>query len=88
MRFALYTRVSTEKQDTDLSTTTQLKALRDYAIKHGYSIIREFVDKAETGRNTDRPAFREMISLARRSQKPFDMILVWKYSRFARSRQD
>ena len=88
MRVALYTRVSSEKQGTDLSISAQLKALRDYAIKNGYSIIREFVDKAETGRNTDRPAFREMVSLARRHHKPFDMILVWKYSRFARSRKD
>ena len=29
-----------------------------------------------------------MIAAARRSQKPFDLILVWKYSRFARSRED
>lgn len=29
-----------------------------------------------------------MVSLARRPQKPFDAILVWKYSRFARSRED
>ena len=29
-----------------------------------------------------------MISLARRPNIPFDLILVWKYSRFARSRED
>lgn len=33
-------------------------------------------------------AFREMVSLARRPNKPFEQILVWKYSRFARSRED
>jgi site-specific DNA recombinase len=51
-------------------------------------VIKEFVDEAETGRTSSRPAFREMISLARRPNKPFDVILVWKYSRFARSRED
>ena len=50
--------------------------------------IREFVDEAETGRTALRPAFREMISVARSPNKPFDAILVWKYSRFARSRHD
>jgi DNA invertase Pin-like site-specific DNA recombinase/exonuclease VII small subunit len=88
MKAALYVRVSSEKQDTDLSISAQLRALREYAQRNNYLIVREFVDEAETGRTTARPAFREMISLARRPQKPFDLILIWKYSRFARSRED
>jgi DNA invertase Pin-like site-specific DNA recombinase len=28
------------------------------------------------------------LALARNSEKPLDIILVWKYSRFARSRED
>lgn len=51
-------------------------------------MAREFVDEAETGRTAARPAFREMISLARRPNKPFERILVWKYNRFARKRED
>lgn len=88
MKAALYARVSCEKQDVDLSVSAQLKALREYAARNQYEIVREFVDEAESGKTTARPAFREMISRARRSPKPFDLILVWKYSRFARSRQD
>jgi len=85
---AIYARVSSDKQDTDLSISAQIRALREYAERNKYQVIREFVDEAETGRTTARPAFREMISLARRLQKPFEMILVWKYSRFTRSRED
>ena len=88
MKAVLYARVSSEKQDVDLSISAQLKALREYAAKNGHQIVREFVDEAESGKTTDRPAFREMISAARRTQKPFELILVWKYSRFARSRED
>jgi DNA invertase Pin-like site-specific DNA recombinase len=87
-RAALYARVSSEKQDIDLSISAQLKALREYATKNNYDIVREFVDEAESGKTTARPAFKEMVSIARRTQKPFDLILVWKYSRFARSRED
>jgi len=87
-RAAIYARVSSERQDTDLSISAQLKALREYASRSGYIAVREFVDEAESGRTADRPAFREMISMARRLSKPFDLILVWKYSRFARSRED
>ena len=46
------------------------------------------MDEAESGKTTARPAFREMVSAARRNPNPFDAILVWKYSRFARSRED
>jgi len=88
MKVALYARVSSEKQDTDLSITAQLKNLRKYAANNGCQVIKEFIDEAESGRTTARPAFREMVSLARRPQKPFDAVLVWKYSRFARSRED
>jgi len=80
---AIYARVSSEKQDTDLSISAQLKHLREYAAKSGYKVVREFVDEAESGRTVDRPAFLEMVKLARRSQKPLDALLVWKYSRFA-----
>ncbi len=88
MKVAVYARVSSDKQDTDLSITAQLKNLREYAAKSGHDIVKEFVDEAESGRTAARPAFKDMISMARRPSKPIDAILVWKYSRFARSRQD
>ncbi len=85
---AIYARVSSDRQDVDLSISAQLKAIREYAAKNNYQIVREFIDEAESGKTTDRPAFREMVSIARRTPKPFDYILVWKYSRFARNRED
>jgi len=88
MKVVLYARVSSDKQDVDLSISAQLRALREYANRNSYQVVREFVDEAETGKTTARPAFREMIALARRPNKPFEQILVWKYSRFARSRED
>ncbi len=88
MKAAIYVRVSSERQEVDLSISSQLKALREYADRNGYVIVKEYVDEAESGKTTDRPQFREMIARARRAAKPFDSILVWKYSRFARNRED
>ena len=85
---AIYARVSSDKQDVDLSISAQLRALREYAERNGYSLVREFVDEAESGRTAARPAFREMISLAKTKNTPFNVILVWKLNRFARSRAD
>ena len=87
MEVAIYARVSSEKQDTDLSSA-QLRALRDYAARNGYHVVREFIDQAESGRTAARPAFREMLALAKTKQPPFQAILVWKLNRFARSRAE
>jgi site-specific DNA recombinase len=88
MKAALYARVSSEAQDVDLSISAQVKAIREYAVKNGYEIVREYVDEAESGRSASRPAFREMIALARIKDPPFQAILVWKLNRFSRNRVD
>ena len=78
---ALYARVSSDRQDVDLSISSQLKALREYADRNGYQAVREYVDEAESGRSIDRPGFKAMIGAARQDANPFSAILVWKLSR-------
>ncbi len=66
MKTVLYARVSSEKQaEKDLSIPAQLKALRKYAIKRGWDVVREVGDEAESARTANRPAFQEMIALAK-----------------------
>ena len=84
---ALYARVSSDRQDVDLSVADQMRALRDYAEKNDYSIAREYVDEAESGRIADRPQFRNMIDEGGKATAPFQVILVWKFSRFTRKRE-
>ena len=84
---ALYARVSSDRQDVDLSISAQLRALRDHAEKNGYAVVREYVDEAESGRIADRPEFSKMIDEAKRVETPFRVILVWKFSRFTRKRE-
>ena len=43
---ALYARVSSDRQDVDLSVAAQMRALRGYAAKNGYVVAREYVDEA------------------------------------------
>ena len=84
---ALYARVSSERQDVDLSVSAQLRALHDYAEKNGYLVAREYVDEAESGRIANRPQFRKMLDEASGANAPFQEILVWKFSRFTRKRE-
>ena len=84
---ALYARVSSDRQDVDLSVSAQLRALKDFAKANGYSVAREYVDEAESGRVADRPQFREMSEEGSQPKAPFEVILVWKFSRFTRKRE-
>lgn len=87
---AAYVRVSTEDQ-TELSPDTQVQKIRQYAKSRGYFIPNEFIfhDDGISGRSTKkRHGFNQMITVAKTDPKPFDAILVWKFSRFARNRED
>lgn len=89
MKAVIYARVSSEKQaEKDLSIPAQLKTLRKYALERNLEIVSEYVDEAESAKSANRPAFQEMIAAAKKKEKPFDSILVWKLSRFARNRED
>ncbi len=89
MKVALYARVSSEQQaEKDLSIPAQLKALKTHVLKRGWDVAREYVDKAESARSANRPAFQEMIAHTKQKPLPFQGILVWKLSRFARNRED
>ena len=87
---AAYIRVSTEEQ-TEFSPDSQIKKIREYAKSHDIHIPEEYVflDEGISGRSAaKRPAFQRMIKMARQTPRPFEVILVWKFSRFARNRQD
>lgn len=87
---AAYLRVSTEKQD-EYSLDSQLKLIRDYASKNDYIVPDEFVfvDDGISGRSaTKRTAFQQMIGWAKEKSHPFEAILVWKFSRFARNQEE
>ena len=87
---AAYIRVSTEDQ-IEYSPASQLEKIREYAKRNGYMLPEEFIfaDEGISGRNTaKRPEFNRMIGTAKQKPKPFDAILLWKFSRFARNRED
>ena len=87
---ACYIRVSTEDQ-TEFSPDAQLKAIKAYAKKNDIILTKQhiYVDEGISGKRADkRPAFMQMIATAKSKPRPFDVILVHKFDRFARSRED
>ena len=87
---AAYIRVSTDMQ-LELSPESQLKAIKEYAQRNDIILSNEFIFTYEgiSGRKADkRPGFMRMIAAAKSKPKPFDVIMIWKFSRFARNRED
>lgn len=87
---AAYIRVSTDDQ-IEYSPDSQLGAIRKYAEQHDLYLPEQyiFMDEGISGRTVGkREGFKQMIALAKSNPKPFETILVWKYSRFARNRED
>jgi len=79
-RVALYARVSTlNNQHPEM----QLTELREYAVRRGWQISQEYVDRGVSGSHESRPALNRLMSDAQRRR--FDAILVWKIDRFGRS---
>lgn len=87
---AAYIRVSTDDQ-TELSPDSQIKQIREYAKRNDIIVPSEFVfsDEGISGKDTKkRVGFNKMIGVAKSKPKPFECILLWKFSRFARNRED
>lgn len=87
---AAYIRVSDERQD-EYSPDSQLKKIREHAAKDGYIIPDEYVfyDDGISGKSVKkRDDFNRMIAIAKEKDHPFDVIYVWKFSRFARNQEE
>jgi len=61
----------------------QLRELRAFAQARGWEIAREYVDRGISGSKDRRPQLDLLMSAAHTRQ--FDVLLVWKLDRFARS---
>jgi len=79
---AIYARVSTDKQKVDM----QIRELRQFAKRTGWTIYQEYIDQSFTGANINRPAFQKMMEAARK--RKFNILLVWKLDRLSRSLKD
>lgn len=86
---ALYIRVSTEDQ-SELSPDAQKRLLLDYAKKNEIIVSKDFIfAESVSGRHAQkRPEFQRMIATAKQPSHPIDVILVWKFSRFARNQEE
>jgi DNA invertase Pin-like site-specific DNA recombinase len=81
-KVAIYVRVSTEEQAKEgFSLDAQREVLEDYAMLMDYEVYKVYVDDGYSGRNTRRPAYRNMME----EMDFWDSILVLKMDRIHRN---
>lgn len=81
----LYLRYSSESQ-TENSIEGQRRECMEFAKKNGMVVLAEYIDRALTGTNDNRPDFQRMIRDS--SKKAFGNVIVWKSDRFSRDMLD
>ena len=79
MNAAIYARVSTK--DKGQTNENQLRELRAFAERLGYSVYKEYCDQ-ESGGSAERPQFQQLFADA--YQRRFDAVLFWSLDRFSR----
>lgn len=79
MKVAIYARVSSSQQGTDM----QLSELREYCQRRGWKIVQEFIDEGVSGIKQKRPELDALMGNAHRMY--YEAIIVWRFDRFARS---
>ena len=86
---ALYIRVSTHEQD-ELSPDAQIRLGLEHAKANNVIVPKEFIFvESVSGRKAkNRHEFQRMIGIAKSPEHPIDIILVWKFSRFARNQEE
>lgn len=85
MKVVIYARFSSHSQ-TEQSIEGQLKICYEYAKAHDYTVIGEYIDRAQSAKTSDRIEFQKMI--ADSDNKTFQGVLVYQLDRFARNRID
>ena len=85
MNIVIYARFSSHSQN-EQSIEGQLKACYEFAERNGYKVIGEYIDRALSGTNDNRPEFQRMI--ADSAKRQFQAVLVYQLDRFARNRYD
>ena len=81
MQIALYARVSTSNGQQD--PQMQLRELRQYAERRGWQVAGEYADVGISGVKEKRPELDRLMADAHRRR--FDVVVCWKFDRFARS---
>ena len=85
IKAVIYARYSCDNQREE-SIEGQLRECKEFATRKGYTLVGSYIDRAMSAKTDNRPEFQRMIKES--AKELFDVVIVWKLDRFARTRYD
>ena len=76
-----YCRFSSDMQREE-SIEAQQRIIEDYALRNGYKIVDYYIDRAYSGKTDKRPSFMQLMEDIKKSDCPFNAVIVHKTDRF------
>ena len=85
MRVAIYVRSATQSAEGTAALLKQLEAATRYADEAGYQVVRTYIETGAAG--PEWPAVAQLLDDAASSERDFDAVVVWSFSRLSRNVQ-
>jgi site-specific DNA recombinase len=85
LRACGYFRASTPRQtEAELTIPSQIRAVEAFCDRKGWELVAQFIEQGATATDDNRPEFQKMIERACDDDHPYDVIVVFAFSRFFR----
>lgn len=85
MKAIIYIRVSSDDQIDGTSLETQERYCRDYCNQKGYEVVGVYRHEAVSAYRANISRVVEIVDYCKRRKKDFNLLVVWKFDRLARS---
>lgn len=85
MRSVIYARYSSDLQ-REASIEDQVELCRQHASKNGWTVVRDYSDRAASGSTRFRAAYQELLAGARKGE--FEIVLAEALDRLSRDQED
>ena len=83
VRVAVYVRSAAQSAEGNQQVLAQLAAVTRYADEAGYQVVRTYIETGVAG--PEWPAVAQLLDDAASSERDFDAVVVWSYSRLSRN---
>lgn len=85
----IYCRVSTKEQvEEGNSLTSQERNCREYAQKHGFEILRIFIEEGESAKTADRTELQKLLRFCSDRKQNINAVIIYKIDRLSRNTDD
>jgi site-specific DNA recombinase len=84
-RAIIYCRVSSREQvEEGNSLVTQERICKEYALKHGYTVEKIFIEKGESAKTSDRTELKNLLAYCQLRKNQISTLIAYKLDRIAR----